>query len=263
MPSTLFRTASSTVVLLTDDRLLEVRRGDLRGKDIPDKRTWDSQEEWLAAIGEPLIPDVPLSDDIKLVASLYRKYQPHGSAGIRMTYKGQSSEHHKLTNEAIDVSKALKRVENIARGSDGKYRIPNAYRDLVDGKRSENPYVSTLVSAEEYERYRNGLHTLLSSIRTKLAELHAKLKTDLAAGRFQGYFTPFGKSSIYVGCADGTIRPIYYNVTYNVCCVCNKNVAGSVEIRTGRSFEELGIRPVSWYFTDFMTHNMLRIMDFP
>jgi hypothetical protein len=41
---------ASTVVPLKDGRLLEVRRGPLTGKAIPDRRTWASEEEWRATL---------------------------------------------------------------------------------------------------------------------------------------------------------------------------------------------------------------------
>jgi hypothetical protein len=55
MPSYILRTASSSVVPLKVGGFLEVRRGDLRGAKITDKRIWATQEEWLAEIGEKRI----------------------------------------------------------------------------------------------------------------------------------------------------------------------------------------------------------------
>lgn len=72
--TTLLRTKSSSVVVLKDDSVMEIRRVDAAGAALAGHRTWKSQTLWLAEVGEPLLPDSDLSDDMKLMISLARRY---------------------------------------------------------------------------------------------------------------------------------------------------------------------------------------------
>jgi hypothetical protein len=47
----LLRIPGSTVVVLKSGALLEVRRGDLKGSALKDKRTWETRDAWLSAVG--------------------------------------------------------------------------------------------------------------------------------------------------------------------------------------------------------------------
>ena len=47
----LLRVPGSTVAVLKSGALLEVRRGDLKGSALKDKRTWETREAWLSAVG--------------------------------------------------------------------------------------------------------------------------------------------------------------------------------------------------------------------
>ncbi len=82
MSSQILRTASSSVVPLKyGDGFLEVRRGELRGSQIHDKRRWATQEEWLAAVGEPLVEYALTADQEFVKAQAQRagkmtKYNP-------------------------------------------------------------------------------------------------------------------------------------------------------------------------------------------
>lgn len=260
MPSQLYRTASSTVVLLNDDSLLEVRRGSETGARIKDPRTWTSQEAWLTAVGEPLVPDEPLSADIKLVESLYRKYRHWaGESGLQMTGENQI-EQKELASNVAELSTALKRLGSVISQPSGLYRISNKHMDLVDGKPSDNPWATTAVSAEEYMRYKAGLEALLSSALKKFEESSKKQKEAFAAGRFQGYFKPFGNPSLYVSCDDGAIRPVYYNVAHKVCGVPQENHR---DFLVGRSFADLNIRPIAWYARGPVTDVLKKIKDLP
>ena len=258
MPSTLYRTASSTVVLLKDDTLLEVRRGDVRGPQISDPRTWESQEAWLTAVGEPLISAPPLSADSKLVEGFYRKYRNWaGESGLRLT-GGKSAEVEKLARDKVLINRCAKRFGMFSRPSESQFKLPNQVMDLVDGKPSLNPWGYTAVTLAEFERYKAGILARKESINTKYDAYIRQRKTDLATGRFQGYFEPFGKPSLYVGCEDGSIRPVYYNVMYSVC-----GVPADGYCAVGRTFDELGIRPVTWYVRDHLTGILTKIMDLP
>ncbi len=80
MPSHILRTTSSSIVPLKTGGFLEVRRGTLRGSQIPDKRWWATQKEWLTEIGEKRIstgqyygyPNCCINEFLK-VADLRRK----------------------------------------------------------------------------------------------------------------------------------------------------------------------------------------------
>ena len=258
MPSTLFRTASSTVVLLKDDTLLEVRRDGITR--FSDPRTWESQEAWLTAVGEPLIHDAPVSADMKLVEALYRKYRHWaGESGLRLT-GDKSAEYEKLAYEKANINRYAQELEMFYNPSKSQHSLPNKIMDLVDGKPSVNPWGSTVVTPEEFARYKAGILALQESINAKHDAYIRQRKTNLATGRFQGYFEPFGKSSLYVGCMDGSIRPVYYNVTHNACGVPGDDWHN---FRVGRSFDELGIRPVAWYVRDCLTGVLTKITDLP
>jgi hypothetical protein len=105
MPSNTYRTASSSVAPLKAGGFLEVRRGDLRGAKITDKRTWATQEEWLAAVGEPLVsaPIKPtfLTPDLEIV---------HANRGFTtsMYYYNGSHEQAKLSYIAERLSEAAR-----------------------------------------------------------------------------------------------------------------------------------------------------------
>jgi len=47
----LLRVPGSTVVVLKSGALLELRGGDLKGSALKDKRTWETREAWLSAVG--------------------------------------------------------------------------------------------------------------------------------------------------------------------------------------------------------------------
>lgn len=255
MPSKVFRTVSSTVVQLKNGALLEVRRGDERGSKFPDPRTWESQEAWLTAVGEPLIPEAPLGADIELVAKLSRKYRHYkGESGLFMT-DGNTPEQKKLVSDLRKVSHILTYLN---RPRTCEFRIHNLYKDVVDGTVSQNPLAAPVISEEEYLRYRDRFNALLPILQAKVVENAKKRKTDIAEGRVHDYFMPFGKPSLYVGCEDGDIQPVYYNATYNVCGVHGEKYW---DFHVGRSFTELGIRPVAWYAVDIVTRVLKKITD--
>jgi hypothetical protein len=90
MSSKVFRTASSSVVVLKDGRLLEVRRGADTGSKLTDRRTWENQSAWLSAIGEPLVPEKPVHEDYKFMISLKESYpKSYGQLFIDHTNKNR------------------------------------------------------------------------------------------------------------------------------------------------------------------------------
>ncbi len=241
MPSTLFRTASSTVVLLNNDSVLEVRRGDLRGSAIPDRRTWTSKDAWLAEIGEPVIEPAPVSEDLKLMASLARKY----GAGMIKTHPNDAKIALAKTRENLGkVQAALTFLTSLGDDPFVKYTIPLNYQILKhnDSYYWMNKYsyitVFTFKQKKTLEEYAEHWIDILTA---SIYRLNSK------AAAYTPKYLPHGKSRLFVESEDGTLRALYYSVGLNVCAVKHVKRGEPTEFRYGRTFEELGIKPVNWY----------------
>jgi hypothetical protein len=191
--STILRTATSSVVPLKSGGFLEVRRGNLRGSQLHDKRHWATQEEWLAAVGEPLrLQEGPvLTPDQEFVKS-----------------------HGELT------------------GSMTKY---NAYRDMK--------HIGT------YGPYASRMPSLQSRI-----EMLSQLITSSVTNDY--YYTmvnPRFRSRLYVLDEEGTMHPIYMQPRKTLLGIPEgtfKTGNNRTILKSGRSFEELGIRPRSYWKMD-------------
>jgi hypothetical protein len=212
MPATLFRTASSTVAQMRNGQLLEVRRGELRGAAIMDKRVWDTQEAWLDAIGEPLLP----------VSHALEVIQAFRQAGIRL----------------------------------GAMR----------------PYGA---SAERFCIQHNQQWQRWNPDSPRCAELeasNARIREMIAFLADNHYYTPSRRTSdLFVDCGDGMLKPVYYNVRKNLIGIpdleqvevarsaMNVTYQHAMLLRTGRSFEEIGVTPISWWRKSHSTGCIVRL----
>jgi hypothetical protein len=184
--STILRTASSSVVPLKAGGFLEVRRGDLRGAKLAEKRTWASQEEWLAAIGEPLL-ETPSSASSLTADQLF--VNTHGGRVVgRMTKYNPKQDIHAISW----ISK-----------------YPPVY-------------------AARLEQL------------TKLVE----------SATTANYYVVAGKTRLYVLNEDNVMYPIYIQRRLGLLGVpegTHRTWRGKTVLKTGRTFEELGISPKSYW----------------
>ncbi len=256
MPSPVFRTASSSVVPLNDDRVMEVRRGVIRGSALVDRRTWESKEAWLSAVGETELPDrkASLSEDMKLMISLARRY----GAG-KMTIPTNTAEMQKL---AVDILIAKHATDCLDRRmlKGGLYQVPRGYLDL-EGRPAQlgfwfDPPCVPATQAEMNE-LKARLAGHFARTQARYTQLKAQRVADLKSGRLIKELVPYSTLSLYVGCDDGQIRPVYYNATHTLCGVH----ISATDFRVGRTFEELGIRPIGWYSRCAVTQALTQIKD--
>ena len=240
MPSSLFRTASSTVVLLNDDSVLEVRRGDLRGSAIPDRRTWTSKDAWLATVGEPLIEPAPVSEDLKLMASLARKY----GAGMIKTQPNNAKEELAKAHKNLEKAQAaLAFLRSLGDDPSVKYNIPSQFQIQ---KHNDSFWIckysyGTVFNYIQKNTLKEYAEQWVDILTVTLHRLTAK------AAAYAPNYLPHGKSRLYVESEDGTLRALYYSVGLNMCAVKHVTRGAPCEFRVGRTFEELGIKPVNWY----------------
>lgn len=240
MPSSLFRTASSTVVLLNDDSVLEVRRGDLRGSAIPDRRTWTSKDAWLVGIGEQVIEPAPVSEDLKLMASLARKY----GAGMIKTHPNDAKKELAKARQNLEKAQAaLTFLSSLGDDPSAKYTIPYNYQIQ---KHNHCYWINkysyqTVFSYNQKNTVKEYAEQWVDILTVSINRLTSK------AAAYAPKYLPHGKSRLYIECEDGTLRALYYSGGLNVCAVKHVTRGAPTEFRVGRTFEELGIKPVNWY----------------
>jgi len=239
MPSKIFRTVSSTVVLLKDSRLLEVRRGDLHGEYLTDKRTWASEAEWLAMIGESLLDEPELTDDQNLVQQLYNSEIYNPPIG-RLFRDGKAKTELQRVKRRLKLKKeAQTYLLNLKPNSKNLYYIPEEihrkaeqYYDRYNQYYSECNYKRSLEVCEED----------IVNLEKDLFELSTKVEADRVLPRY--YIAK--KASYFIETEDGVIRPVYFYP--------QKALIGLISdedlIKTGRSFKELGVNIVRWWHQD-------------
>lgn len=252
MPSTIFRTASSSVVLLADNKCLEVRKGDLKGAAITDRRTWDSKDAWLSDLGEAEIPETPLSEDMKLMASLTRIY----GAG-KMMIRNKSYEMEGLLSDMENAKFARDYLGSRKPNAEGLYKV---HPELLDAEGRPSlkwcSYPSTnSVKAVEMKELRGRLAKYIGRGETRYNCLEAQRLAYLKSGRLNSELAPYGTSALYVSCDDNVIRSVYYNASHMVCGV---HVTDK-EFRVGTRFAELGICPIGWFVKNRVTGSLTQI----
>jgi len=250
MPSKIFRTASSSAVPLKDGKLLEVRRGDLRGAQITDKRTWASEAEWLADIGESLYDEPELTDDQKLVNCLYYSNTYYSPIG-RLFRDGRA----KRTLRRLKHNLQLKKTDKIylldlKPNSTNNYSIP---RDRYCRLSRHRHYYKTCgqYSETEYKIMLELCNEEITQLEVEIVDVSNKVDAE----RISPHYYVGKKGSYFVETDDSIIRPVYFYPQKALIGLISDDHPG---IKTGRSFEELGVNVVRWWH---LNGNM-RILEF-
>lgn len=251
-PGQILRTASSSVVILRDGRLLEVRRGDLRGSNIPDMRTWNTEAAWLAEIGEPLV--VPtIYPDIEFLKKIIEKNNIY-SYTYRM-FIINNSKMQKVQRRINGYKKCIdlcnEFLKCIPEGSDTYTLTFEQYRKF--GSAIQETIQETGIVSEYCIscRYKENKTNIIKNI--KLFEEFLQTQTSLlkryqkdldTIGPYGRFDTHLKYSTLVAQSTDGNLYSIYYNKEHNV-----MGVQTQFSIQTGRSFKELGIIPVAWFLS--------------
>ena len=248
--SEIYRTQSSTVVTMNSGFLLEVRRGELRGADLTDKKVWKTQAEWLETIKEPLIEASPLTPDQQIVKNLYEATTYKKAFGILCKNSSTHRAIAKLKSKIILKKNALKNFIQLARNPSNNNRIKlpqNMYEILypLHGY-AHNSFVDVQNIPREIEYIENDI----KNHETELAKLINEYKTSP-----NKYYIKKSKyypnSKYWIECDDGIIYQLYYHPKDNIIAIYDDH-----DIKFGKTFEELGIKVVQWWN---MNGNLKRI----
>lgn len=257
--SEIYRTQSSTVVTMNNGFLLEVRRGELRGADLTDKKVWLTQAEWLETIKEPLIEASPLTPDQQIVKKLYEATAYKKAFGILCKNSSTHRAIAKLKSKIILKKNALNNFIQLAGNSSNNIRIRNS---------SNNIRITLPVDISQifYPRYGNSFDSFvyvqnipieieyiendIKKHETELAKLINEYKTSpnkyyIKKSRY------YPNSKYWIECDDGIIYQLYYHPKDNIIAIYDDH-----DIKFGKTFEELGIKVVQWWN---MNGNLKRI----
>jgi hypothetical protein len=212
MSSKIYRTASSSVVPLKAGGFLEVRRADLRGTKIADKKTWVTMTDWLAEVGEPLVSSSVISSTPTLTADVIT-VNAHAELAGKMRL-------HKVNTDIA----TLKHFNSIVE----KFKA-----------QCSNPTVL-------WPHY--GMPSYYLVMYKKKA---TNLEEHIALTGGKDYYTG-ASSNLFVLDTKGKMRPVFYNQRKGLIGVPQRTspVFASLVLLTGRTFEELGITPKSYWRKD-------------
>lgn len=248
--SEIYRTQSSTVVTMNNGFLLEVRRGELRGDDLTDKKVWKTQAEWLETIKEPLIEASPLTPDQQIVKKLYEATTYKKAFGILCKNSSTRRAIAELKSKIILKKIALKNFIQLAENPSNNIRVTLPINiSQMFYPRYGHSYHS-FVDVQNIPREIEYIENNIKNHETDLAKLMNEYKTSpnkyyIKKSRY------YPNSKYWIECDDGIIYQLYYHPKDNIIAIYDDH-----DIKFGKTFEELGIKVVQWWI---MNGNLKRI----